>query len=178
MTIITEFIWKEFKDALSGKIYHTEFSILSQYGDDGQDVITDTLPKCIITKMETSAKQDDDNAGAMKLDIQIEAMPWKRARILVEEYKKSDGYFTAYTKTRIEDLKLVASKKPFYITNIKMHTWKGNPKIAALSQLKNIDDLLKIHDIQHIFLRGSGYHEEQFKDAKSIDDYVRIKNEW
>lgn len=105
----------------------------------------------------------------MKLHVQIEALPWKRAQILVEETKQSDGYFTAYTKTRVEDLKLVASKKPFYITSVKMHTWKGNPKITALSQLTNIEDLLKMHDVLHVFLEGSGYHEEQFKDAKSIN---------
>ena len=50
-----------------------------------------------------------------------------------------------------------------------MHTWKGNPKITALSQLTSIDDLLKMHDLRHVFLEGSGYHEEQFKYAKSID---------
>jgi hypothetical protein len=104
----------------------------------------------------------------MKLNVQIEAMPWKRAQILVEKTKQSDGYFTANTKARVEGLKLVASQKPFYITRVKMHTWKGNPKIAALSQLKNIDDLLKVQDVQHVFLTGSGYHEEQFKHAKSI----------
>jgi ABC-type amino acid transport substrate-binding protein len=102
----------------------------------------------------------------MKLNVQIEAMPWMRAQVLVEKTKQSDGYFTAYTKTRVDVLKLVTSKNPFYITTVKMHTWKGNPKIAALSQLKSVDDLLRMDDIQHIFLRGSGYHEEQFNDAK------------
>jgi hypothetical protein len=101
----------------------------------------------------------------MQLNVQIEAMPWKRAQVLVEKTQQSDGYFTAYTKTRVDVLKLVVSKKPFYVTSVKMHTWKGNPKIAALSKLKSVDDLLRMDDLQHIFLRGSGYHEEQFNGA-------------
>lgn len=105
----------------------------------------------------------------MQINVQIESMPWKRAQALVERTKKSDGYFTSYTKTRVEDLNLLVSKTPFYITRVKMHTWKGNPNIVALSQLKTRDDLLKMHQVRHVYLDGSGYHEEQFKDAKSVN---------
>lgn len=102
----------------------------------------------------------------MELDVEIEAMPWKRAQALVEKINQSDGYFTAYTKARVEDLNLVVSKRPFYITNVKIHTWKGNPKIEVLKKLNSIDELLRLDDIKHAFLGGSGYHEEQFKNAK------------
>lgn len=105
----------------------------------------------------------------MQLNVQLESMPWKRAQALVERTKKSDGYFTSYTKTRVEDLNLLVSKTPFYITHVKMHTWKGNPNLVALSQLKTRNDLLKIYQLRHVYLDGSGYHEEQFKDAKLVN---------
>lgn len=104
----------------------------------------------------------------MKIHVQIEAMPWKRAQALVEQTNQSDGYFTSYTKTRVEDLDLLATQKPFYITAVKMHSWQGNPKNKDLSQLNSINDLLEMHQVKHVFLGGSGYHEEQFKDAKFI----------
>lgn len=104
----------------------------------------------------------------MALDIEIEAMPWKRAQMRVVDSKTSDGYFTAYTRKRVEELKLVPSARPFYVTHVKMHTWKGNPKIPVLTGLKTADQLLAMGDVRHVFLGGHGYHEEQLKGAKQI----------
>lgn len=63
--------FKRFTDEIEGKIYNSEFNIICSYGDDDQDVITDTLSTCQIIKMSTNAKQGEDNAGAVKLDFKI-----------------------------------------------------------------------------------------------------------
>lgn len=49
----------------------TPFNIVVAYSTDDQETITDTLPDCKITKVDTSAKQDDDNAGEIKIDFTI-----------------------------------------------------------------------------------------------------------
>lgn len=57
---------------LGGSVYKTKpFTIVVSYANDDQPAVTDTLPDCKITKADTSAKQDDDNAGAMKVDFKI-----------------------------------------------------------------------------------------------------------
>ncbi len=105
----------------------------------------------------------------MKLDVAIEAMPWKRAQQLVEQYRQSDGYFTAYTAKRVDKLKLVPSKQPFYSTKVKMHTWKNNPKIDRLKQINSRKVLIAQKDLKHVIIGGHGYHEELFKNAKNVN---------
>lgn len=57
---------------LGGSVYtDAPFDIVASYAPEGQPVITDTLPQCLITKTDTSAKQDDDNTGVIKHDITI-----------------------------------------------------------------------------------------------------------
>lgn len=60
------------RKALGGSFYKTQpFVISVSYGNDGQKTVTDKLPDVMITKTDTSGKQDDDNAGVMKLDFNI-----------------------------------------------------------------------------------------------------------
>ncbi|MBW2596986.1 MAG: hypothetical protein JRC93_13675 [Deltaproteobacteria bacterium] len=57
---------------LGGSVYgKTPFPVIVSYANDDMEPIIDTLPDCMITKADTSAKQDDDNAGAVKLDFEV-----------------------------------------------------------------------------------------------------------
>lgn len=59
-------------DALGGSFYDGKpFPITVEYANEDQPGITDVLPGCKITKVDTSAKQDEDNAGQMKFDFKI-----------------------------------------------------------------------------------------------------------
>jgi hypothetical protein len=57
---------------LGGSVYKAvPFPIIVSYSNADQPVIVDTLPDVKITKADTSAKQDDDNAGAQTFDFVI-----------------------------------------------------------------------------------------------------------
>ncbi len=59
-------------NALSVPVYKAKpFPIVVSYANDDQSTITDTLPDCKVTKLDTSGKQDDDNAGVVKMDFKI-----------------------------------------------------------------------------------------------------------
>ncbi len=58
--------------AMGGSIYQSApVPIIVKYGNDDQLTIVDVLPDCKFTKADTSAKQDSENAGEMKLDFTI-----------------------------------------------------------------------------------------------------------
>jgi hypothetical protein len=60
------------REALGGSVYKGEsFQIVVSYGNDGMPTSTDTLPAVKITKQDSGASQDDDNAGKMKHDFAI-----------------------------------------------------------------------------------------------------------
>lgn len=64
--------------ALGGSFYSgLLFPIIVSYAVESQPPITDSLPACKIVKIDVSAKQDDDNAGQVKLDFKIlETIKW------------------------------------------------------------------------------------------------------
>jgi hypothetical protein len=64
--------------ALGGSVYKGDpFQIVVSYGNDGQETKTDTLPAVKITKQDTGASQDDDNAGSVKCDFTcIKPIKW------------------------------------------------------------------------------------------------------
>jgi hypothetical protein len=66
------------RKGLGGSFYsNVPFSIIVSYGNPDRDVITDTLPDCMITKADTSGKQDEDNVGTIKLDfIVLSPIEW------------------------------------------------------------------------------------------------------
>lgn len=58
--------------ALGGSVYKgAPFNIVVAYGNDDQDTTADILKDVKITKSDTSAKQEDDNAGSVKVDFTI-----------------------------------------------------------------------------------------------------------
>ena len=58
--------------ALGGSFYREKpYPIIVSYANEDQMMIIDVLPDCMITKADTSAKQEDDNAGVVKLDFII-----------------------------------------------------------------------------------------------------------
>ena len=60
------------KDNLGGSVYKgSPFQIVVSYGDEGLSTVTDTLPAVKITKQDSGASQDDDNAGKVKCDFTI-----------------------------------------------------------------------------------------------------------
>lgn len=64
--------FERLRSAQGGTVYNkTPFSISAAYANDDQDTVTDTLPDCMVTKADTSAKQEDDNTGQVKLDFVV-----------------------------------------------------------------------------------------------------------
>lgn len=62
--------FKQLQSNLGGSVYKGEpFQIVVSYGDEGMETVTDTLPAVKITKQDSGASQDDDNAGSVKLDF-------------------------------------------------------------------------------------------------------------
>jgi len=60
------------KDSLGGSVYTAKpEQIVVAYANDDMPTVTDTLPDVKITKIDTSSKQGDTNAGARKLDFVI-----------------------------------------------------------------------------------------------------------
>ena len=60
------------RSALGGGFFtKSPFPIIVSYANHDQPTVTDTLPDCMITKTDTSAKQEDDNVGVVKLDFAI-----------------------------------------------------------------------------------------------------------
>jgi len=70
--------FERLRESLGGSVYSKErFNIVVQYANDDQAAVTDTLKGVMITKVDTSAKQGDDNAGAVKIDFEIlEPIEW------------------------------------------------------------------------------------------------------
>jgi len=61
-----------FRKEMKGSVYKADpFPIIVEYMLLSGEEVKDTLPKCMITKQDTSGKEDDDNAGAVKLDFII-----------------------------------------------------------------------------------------------------------
>jgi hypothetical protein len=64
--------FERLRKAVGGAVLKAKpFPIVCAYANDDQETITDTLPDCKITKADTGAKQEDDNAGAVKIDFEI-----------------------------------------------------------------------------------------------------------
>lgn len=64
--------FESLRTALGGSVYTGDLAtIVVGYANDDQETITDTLPDVRFTKQDASAKQDDDNAGQVKLDFEI-----------------------------------------------------------------------------------------------------------
>jgi hypothetical protein len=60
------------REALGGGVYGGKpFAIVVSYANDDMPRVTDTLPDCKITKMDSGAKQGDENVGARKFDFEI-----------------------------------------------------------------------------------------------------------
>jgi hypothetical protein len=58
--------------ALGGSFYSKKpFNIAVSYANHDQPTITDSLHDVMITKADTSTKQEDDNTGAIKIDFVI-----------------------------------------------------------------------------------------------------------
>ncbi|MGD9809638.1 MAG: hypothetical protein AB7E76_02840 [Deferribacterales bacterium] len=70
--------YERLRKSLGGSVYKADpFPVVSSYGNDDQPTVTDTLPKCKITKQSTSSKQGESKASEMKLDFEIlEPIKW------------------------------------------------------------------------------------------------------
>jgi len=63
--------FERLKTSMGDKVYSKPINIVVSYAVEGMPTVTDTLKNCMITKVDTSSKQDDDNAGAIKIDFTI-----------------------------------------------------------------------------------------------------------
>ena len=82
---------------------------------------------------------------------------------------KVDGFFTVATPARAE---YTISSLPFYETHFVMHTSKHNQNVARLKTVKSLKDLEKLHNIRHIYMLGSGWHENALKNMKNVTKNV------
>lgn len=101
----------------------------------------------------------------MGIKVKHEVYPWKRCQKYVREGEK-DGFFTVPTPVRAEYT--IKSTIPFYKTHFVMHTSKKNPNIERLKKVKSLADLEKMNDISHVYMLGSGWHENALKNMKTI----------
>lgn len=64
--------FERLRTAMGGSVYASSpVTIVVGYGATGQSTLTDTLPDCVFTKQDTSAKSDEDNSGAVKMDFTV-----------------------------------------------------------------------------------------------------------
>ncbi len=70
--------YERLRTGMGGSVYaKTPVTIVVSYANNDQESVTDTLPDVLFTKVDTSAKQEDDNAGSVKLDFTIlSAIKW------------------------------------------------------------------------------------------------------
>lgn len=101
----------------------------------------------------------------MGIKVNHEAYPWRRCQKYVREGIK-DGFFTVATAERAEYT--IHSSIPFYETNFVMHTSKRNRNVARLKTVKSLKDLEAMHGIKHIYMLGSGWHENALKNMKNV----------
>lgn len=99
------------------------------------------------------------------LAVVAEGCPWKRCQRLVRRGKK-DGFFTVPTKEREEYTQ--KSGVPFYETHFLMHVRVDNPLVEDLRRVRSLDDLEHMPRIRHIYMHGSGWHENALKKMKKI----------
>lgn len=102
----------------------------------------------------------------MGLAVKHEACPWARCQILVKQGLK-DAFFTVSTLERSEYTK--SSTLPFYQTHFLMHTREGNPNIPKLEQVSSLEDLESLSSIRHIYMLGSGWHDNKLKNMQLIN---------
>ncbi len=103
--------------------------------------------------------------GKLGLNVVHQALPWKRAQLLVEQGER-DGFFTVPTPVRAKYTEHPAT--PLYETHFVMHTSVTNPKLAELKAIQSLRDLEARPDIKHVHMLGSGWHEQALKRMRTI----------
>ncbi|MDM7859810.1 transporter substrate-binding domain-containing protein [Alteromonas sp. ASW11-36] len=93
------------------------------------------------------------------------ACPWKRCQRLVEN-AELDGFFTVPTDSRAEYTE--KTKSPFYTTNFLIHTKKDHPLLCEFQSIRSLEELLQMQGLRHVFMRGSGWHEQNLAGLKNI----------
>ncbi|OUR78110.1 hypothetical protein A9Q83_09020 [Alphaproteobacteria bacterium 46_93_T64] len=110
-----------------------------------------------------------------RLGIKVihEACPWARCQNFVREGTR-DGFFTVPTPARAEYT--ITSSIPFYETHFVMHTSKKNPNIEQLKTVTSIMDLERMHNLRHIHMLGSGWHENVLRNMKDVSTIPDASN--
>ena len=101
----------------------------------------------------------------MGINVNHEAYPWKRCQTYVRSGRK-DGFFTVPTPARKEYT--IISSVPFYETHFVLHTGRNNPNIKQLKTVTSLKDLEQMHEIKHVYMLGSGWHENALKNMKIV----------
>ncbi len=112
-------------------------------------------------------KQFVEEVLVKRLGINVihEACPWARCQALVKAGQK-DAFFTVPTIERADYTE--KTTLPFYSTRFVMHTSKHNPHIDRLNQIKRLEDLEAMPEIRHIYMLGSGWHDQALKNMQDI----------
>lgn len=97
-----------------------------------------------------------------RLGVTVEhiSCPWKRCQSMVKA-GKLDGFFTVPTDER----KTYTDKTEyaFYNTNFVIHTAKNNPNLELIRQVTSLAELVKLSQLTHVHMRGSGWHINKLK---------------
>lgn len=104
-------------------------------------------------------------ANKLGLQVHHEALPWKRAQMLVATGER-DGFFTVPTPER--ETYTQQTTRPFYETHFVMHTSTKNPLIERLKAVQSLPDLAAIPDLKHVHMLGSGWHENALRNMQTV----------
>ncbi|WP_164084745.1 substrate-binding periplasmic protein [Alteromonas flava] len=99
------------------------------------------------------------------LTVQHVSCPWKRCQRMVSE-GTLDGFFTVPTSER--ESYTQESEIPFYTTDFVIHVAQKSPVIEQLRKVTFVPELLAMQELRHVFMRGSGWHEEMLKTAQNV----------
>ncbi len=101
----------------------------------------------------------------MGLRVVTRGCPWKRCQKLVRT-GKMDGFFTVPTERRARYTR--KSSIPFYETHFLMHVSVDSKVAKDLRRVRSLEDLENMPHIRHIYMHGSGWHENALKKMKHV----------
>lgn len=86
--------FERLKQALGGSLYScAPFPIVASYANDDQPKVVDTLPDVKITKVDSGAKQGENNVGVRKVDFVIlSPIKWGGSPALTSGKSKLSDY--------------------------------------------------------------------------------------
>lgn len=101
--------------------------------------------------------------------------PWSRCQALVRS-GEADAMVTVPTAERL--VYSATHAEPFYLKELKVFTYAGNPQLEAIKAIKSIDDIFDL-GLTVVTYHGNGWNDKHIR-SRGIKTYdsPRIKNVW